>query len=206
MRRVYRPVLIQFRREETGGTRDAGGRVCGEGRGWHHWTRGMTSQRVTSQGKKNDVTRMCQGWCHGKWCRGGRCGVEERGGCPGCGKLHSRDMQKIISASRWWRHAESMAAEHDPPPLLNIHEIFFILPNYNYNIIINLESSMVQYACDSVTRDDARVIRCRKEGTINCRHRDIFILDIYLCHTYYLYLPYFLYSFLIIPDKDHFRN
>jgi len=38
------------------------------------------------------------------------------------------------------------------------------------------------------------VIRYRKEGTNNCRHRDIFILDIYLCHTYYLYLSYFLHS------------
>ena len=27
-------------------------------------------------------------------------------------------------------------------------------------------------------RDDTRVIRCREERTINCRHRDIFILDI----------------------------
>jgi len=57
---------------------------------------------------------------------------------------------------------------------------FFILPNY-----IILESAIYYTIAHNV-----RIMRCHKEGTINCRHRDIFILDIYL---------YLLFIFTVFP-------
>jgi len=53
-----------------------------------------------------------------------------------------------------------------------IHKIFFILSNY----IIILESVMIRSRVMV-----SRVTRCRKEGTINCRYRDIQFTYAFIC-------------------------
>ena len=130
------------------------------------------------------------------------------------------------------RRARSAATGRGPPPgavrhrsslpvpnavsiaILNMHTYYLFMRCYPlshakyFTYLFILFYLILSYIIIRTARwyDCTRVLRALcEEGIINCRHK-VFILDTYLCHIYYLYLPYFLHSFLIIPDMYHFRN